>query len=94
MMSDEEYEALSAELVAKQNRRAVLDKEIEGLSEVVENAEYMRRNLPTEPGKYWHPDGWPAYLDENGRWTDGWGNEFEDYGRQDDLEGLKRVEWV
>lgn len=39
--------------------------------------ENSRRNPPTEPGMYRHPEEkWPALLDDKGRWSDGWGNDL------------------
>lgn len=91
-ISGEEYDALVAELVAKQERRNVLYGEIQELQIQIAEVEYERRGLPTEPGMYWHPEeNWPAHLSDTGLWTDGWGNDFE--GDQD-LEHVKRVEFV
>lgn len=88
-MSDAEYEALVEELVSKQKRRNVLQNEIADLQETIRGIEYANRGYPTEPGMYWHPgENWPAYLDEIGRWTDGWGNLLEE---EYDLENVKRV---
>lgn len=93
-ISDEEYNALVEELVAKQNRRNLLSGEIMNLQDTINQIEYTRRGLPTEPGMYWHPDeGWPAVLTETGQWQDGWGNDFE-LENQYDLENVKRVEFV
>ena len=91
-MSDEEYAIARDKLVALQEQRALLDARIQAARDVVEAMEHARRNLPTEPGMYFHPDeGWPAVLTSEGRWHDGWGNDFEG---EEHLEGLKRVVFV
>lgn len=94
-ISDTEYEAMVAELVAKKERRNRIVAEIQGLQDEISEIENSRRGLPTEPGMYWHPEEkWPAYLDENGSWTDGWGNDLEEVIGDMDLERVKRVEFV
>ena len=93
-ISDAEYEALVDELIAKQDRRAILDRELRELSDTIAGIKNSRRSLPTEPGMYWHEDGWPALLDETGKWSDGWGNDLEEVAGDMDLEHVKRVEFV
>jgi hypothetical protein len=94
-ISDAEYEALVGELVAKQDRRAILDRELRELSDTIAGIDNSRRKLPTTPGMYWHPEeNWPAYLDEGGRWRDGWGSDMEEVAGDMDLEHVKRVEFV
>lgn len=94
MISDDEYDALVNELVAKQERRNVIVGEIASLQDTITEFENARRNLPTEPGMYWHPEEkWPAMLHEKGRWSDGWGNDLEEAGSRMDLEHVKRVEF-
>ncbi|QOC59409.1 hypothetical protein SEA_LIFES_84 [Microbacterium phage Lifes] len=91
-LSDAEYEAMVLEIVAKQERRAILDQEIRELQDQTDKIERERRGLPTVPGLYWHPEeGWPAVLDEDG-WSDGWGDPLEEGDM--DLENVKRVEFV
>lgn len=93
-VSDAEYEALVEELVAKQKRRNYIVAEIQDLQDEISEIENSRRELPTEPGMYWHEDGWPALLDETGKWSDGWGNDLEEVAGDMDLEHVKRVEFV
>lgn len=94
-ISDKEYEAMVEELVAKQERRNRIVAEIQRLQDEISEIENSRRGLPTEPGMYWHPEEkWPAYLGDNGNWTDGWGNELEPDGIPMDLEHVKKVEFV
>lgn len=95
-VSDAEYEALVEELVAKQKRRNHIVAEIQDLQDEISEIENARRNLPTKPGMYWHPEEkWPAFLDGSGRWSDGWGNDLEEMGSNHmDLEHVKRVEFV
>lgn len=91
-ISDEEYNALVEELVAKEKRRNLLSGEIMNLQDTINQIEYTRRGLPTEPGMYWHPDEqWPALLTANGQWQDGWGNDLDE---EYELENVKRVEFV
>jgi len=94
-VSDAEYEAMVLEIVAKQERRAILDQEIRELQDQTNKVERERRALPTIPGLYWHPEeGWPAVLDKAGGWSDGWGNPLEEVAGDMDLENVKRVEFV
>lgn len=93
-VSDEEYNALVEELVSKQKRRNRIVAEIQDLQDEINEIEYARRGLPTKPGMYWHPEEkWPAYLDEDGTWTDGWGNEF-DSDNVYDLESVREVRFT
>lgn len=93
-VSDEEYNALVEELVSKQKRRNRIVAEIEELKDEINEIEYARRGLPTKPGMYWHPEEkWPAYLDEDGKWSDGWGSEFE-RDNVYDLESVREVRFT
>lgn len=55
-VSDEEYNAIVEELVSKQKRRNRIVAEIEELKDEINEIEYARRGLPTNPGMYWHPE--------------------------------------
>lgn len=94
-ISDKEYDALVEELILKQKRRNLVVAEIDVLQATIAEINNTRRNLPTEPGMYWHPEEkWPAFLDEGGTWSDGWGTELEEPDNRMDLEHVKRVEFV
>lgn len=94
-ISDEEYDILVHELAVKQGLRKVIVNEIQDLQHTISEINNARRNLPMKPGMYWHPEeGWPAFLADDGKWTDGWGNYLEEVAGEMHLEGVKRVEFV